>query len=223
VNALPEERIRVVLADDHPMFREGMRAVLDALPEMELVADVGTGADAVEVALAIQPDVVVMDVQMPDLNGIDATRRIVTASPHVAVLVLTMFDDDDSVFAAMRAGARGYLLKGADHAELARAIRAVANGEAIFGPSVARRVMGYFAAATRDHHPALAGLTPREREVLELVAQGRGNAEIARALAVSAKTVRNHVSNIFTKLQVADRTEAILRARQAGLGRAPDP
>jgi DNA-binding NarL/FixJ family response regulator len=155
------------------------------------------------------------------LNGIDATRRIITMSPHLAVLMLTMFDDDDSVFAAMRAGARGYVLKGADHAELARAIRAVANGEAIFGPSVARRVMGYFAAAAaanRADHPALVDLTQREREVLELVAQGRNNLDISRTLGVSSKTIRNHVSNIFTKLQVADRTEAILRARQAGLG-----
>ncbi len=217
-----DDPIKVLLADDHPMFLEGLRALLGALPDTEIVAEVATGVAAVEAALAHQPDVVVMDVQMPDLNGIDATRRIIATSPHIAVLVLTMFDDDDSVFAAMRAGARGYLLKGADHDELARAIRAVANGEAIFGPSVARRVMGYFAAAAAasiEDNPALVDLTAREREVLELVAQGRNNPDIARALTVSSKTVRNHVSNIFTKLQVADRAEAIVRARQAGLGR----
>jgi DNA-binding NarL/FixJ family response regulator len=171
----------------------------------------------VEEAASLQPDVVVMDLHMPDLNGIEATRQIVAASPHVGVLVLTMFEDDDSVFAAMRAGARGYLLKGAGQDEILRAVRAVGSGEAIFGPAIAERVLEYFSGP----QPATAfpELTEREREVLELIARGRNNTEIARHFVLSEKTVRNHVSNIFTKLHVADRAQAIVRAREAGLGR----
>lgn len=211
------EPLRVLLADDHPVFRRGLRMLLDAQPEgAEIVGEASNGAEAVELARELQPDVVVMDLQMPELNGIEATQRIVEESPHIGVLVLTMFEDDDSVFAAMRAGARGYLLKGADQAEIVRAIHAVGSGEAIFGPHIARRVMDFF-SGERTAVP-FPDLTAREREVLELVAQGRSNADITRTLVLSPKTVRNHVSNVFTKLQVADRAQAIVRAREAGLG-----
>ena len=211
------EPLRVLLADDHPVFRRGLRMLLDAQPEgAEIVGEASNGLEAVELARELQPDVVVMDLQMPELNGIEATQRIVEESPHIGVLVLTMFEDDDSVFAAMRAGARGYLLKGADQAEIVRAIHAVGSGEAIFGPHIARRVMDFF-SGERTAVP-FPDLTAREREVLELVAQGRSNAEITRTLVLSPKTVRNHVSNVFTKLQVADRAQAIVRAREAGLG-----
>jgi DNA-binding NarL/FixJ family response regulator len=213
------DAVRVLLADDHPLYRRGLRALLDGAAT-QVVGEVEDGAAAVAQAQALQPDVVVMDLHMPCLDGVEATRRIVTASPHVGVLVLTMHDDDDSVFAAMRAGARGYLLKGADAAEITRAVAAVAGGEAIFGPSVARRVLEWFAAPR-----SLAGaagfpaLTERENEVLDLLAAGRSNGEIAAALVLSPKTVRNHVSNVFAKLQVADRAQAIVLAREAGLGR----
>jgi DNA-binding NarL/FixJ family response regulator len=198
------------------MFRGGLRLVLDAVTEFDVVGEAGGGEEAVAMAAELQPDIVVMDLQMPGVNGIDATRNITTTSPHVAVLVLTMFDDDNSVFTAMRAGARGYVLKGAGDQEIVRAIRAVGNGEAIFGPAIARRVLGYFSSPVPA--PAFPELTAREREVLNLVAAGRNNQEIARQLSVSVKTVRNHLSNIFSKLQVADRAQAILRAREAGLG-----
>jgi DNA-binding NarL/FixJ family response regulator len=213
--------LRVVIADDHPVFREGLRSLLSTDSEIEVVAEVASGADAVTRVDELQPDVVIMDLHMPGLDGVAATRDILGRSPHVAVLVLTMFDDDDSVFAAMRAGARGYLLKGAGAGDIARAIRAVGSGEAIFGPDVARRVMEYF-TTPRPELSAMAfpELTDREREVLELIAQGRNNAWIARHFVLSPKTIRNHVSNIFTKLQVADRAEAIVRAREAGLGQA---
>ena len=211
------EPLRVLLADDHPVFRRGLRMLLDAQPDgAEIVGEASNGTEAVELARELQPDVVVMDLQMPELNGIEATQRIVEESPHIGVLVLTMFEDDDSVFAAMRAGARGYLLKGADQAEIVRAIHAVGSGEAIFGPHIARRVMDFF-SGERTAVP-FPELTAREREVLELVAQGRSNADITRTLVLSPKTVRNHVSNVFTKLQVADRAQAIVRAREAGLG-----
>jgi DNA-binding NarL/FixJ family response regulator len=214
------ERVRVLVADDHPLFREGLRAVLSHSDDLQIVGEAASGAQAVDLALELQPDVIVMDLQMPELNGVEATRRIVEQSPHVGVLVLTMYEDDDSVFAAMRAGARGYLLKGADDEETLRAIRAVGSGDAIFGPSVAERLITFFTAA---HSPpqAFPDLSAREREVLELLARGEGNAAIARRLGISQKTVRNHVSNVFTKLRVADRSEAIVRAREAGLGMGP--
>lgn len=211
--------IRVLLADDHPVFRHGLRALLGALPDVEVVADSADGVEAVRLAMAERPDVVVMDLQMPNLDGISATRRIVESAPEVGVLVLTMFEDDESVFAAMRAGARGYLVKGADSPEVQRAIAAVSAGEAIFGPGVAERVLGYLTRplSARDD-VVFPQLTDREREVLELIAAGHQNAAIASRLSLSPKTVRNNVSSIFTKLQVADRSEAIVRARRAGLG-----
>jgi DNA-binding NarL/FixJ family response regulator len=213
------DRLRVLIADDHMLFRDGLRALLGSAVDTELVGEAATGDEAVSLATNLQPDVVLMDIQMPGLNGIEATRSIVQASPRVNVLILTMFDDDASVFAAMRAGARGYLLKGAKHAETLRAIRAVGDGEAIFSPSIAARLMDFFASIRPVAVPqAFPELSDREREVLSLIAEGCKNADIAARLVLSPKTVRNHVSNILDKLQVADRAEAMLRARGAGLG-----
>jgi DNA-binding NarL/FixJ family response regulator len=214
-----ERTIRILMADDHAVFREGLRFVLGSEPDMEVVGEAATGREAVERAAGLGPDVVLMDIQMPDTNGIEATRRILGANSNVGVVVLTMFEDDDSVFSAMRAGARGYVLKGADPSEILKVVRAVAEGEAYFGAEIARRLTDFF-SAPRPASPAepFPELTAREREVLDLIAQGHNNARIARLLFVSPKTVRNHISNIFTKLQIADRTQAILRAREAGLG-----
>ncbi|MCI0396374.1 MAG: response regulator transcription factor [Chloroflexi bacterium] len=213
------EAIRILIADDHTLFREGLRALFQSLPDTEVVGEADNGAAAVAQAEQIQPDVVLMDIQMPGDNGIEATRQIVRTSPHVGVIIVTMFEDDDSVFAAMRAGARGYVLKGAGQEEMVRVIQAVARGEALFGPAIAARLQKFFAqprpAAADELFP---DLTEREREILDLIAQGRNNTNIARTLTISVKTVRNHVSNIFSKLQVADRAEAIIRARNAGLG-----
>jgi DNA-binding NarL/FixJ family response regulator len=210
------EPIRVLVADDHPLFRDGLIALLHDEPDTELTGTAATGTEAVDLARETQPDVVVMDLQMPGLNGIEATRRIVADSPHIAVLVLTMFDDDDSIFSALRAGARGYLLKGADREQIRCGIQAAANGEIIFGAQLAERMLGYFTAAAPP--PVFPQLTEREREVLELVAQGQDNTSIAARLRLSQKTVRNNVSNILAKLQVADRAQAIVRARDVGLG-----
>ena len=197
-----------------------MRALLDAVADVELIGEAADGDEAVAAALALEPDVVLMDLRMPGLNGIDATRKILAAAPDAGILVLTMFEDDDSVFAAMRAGARGYLLKGSEQDEVMRAIRAIASGEAIFGPAIARRLIGYFSSANAEAFPEL---TAREREVLELMAQGRNNQVIAGELTLSLKTVRNHVSNVFNKLHVTDRAGAIVKAREAGMGRSqPD-
>jgi len=215
--------IRVVVADDHPVVRAGLTALLSSLPGVEVVGVAATGREALREVVTTRPDVAVLDLQMPDLDGFAATRELARAAPGVAVLVLTMFDDDDSVFAAMRAGARGYLVKGAEQDEIARAIHAVASGEAIFGPGVARRVLGFFSAPPQSAQP-FPELTPREREVLNLLAAGLSNAAIGRRLGVAAKTVANTVSSIFTKLRVAGRPEAIVRARDAGLGSvAPSP
>ncbi len=210
--------VRVVVADDHPIVRDGLRALLASLPDMEMVGEATTGREAVRSAVADRPDVIVMDLRMPDLDGTTATAEICRVAPDVAVLVLTMLDDDDSVFAAMRAGARGYLVKGASQQEIVRAITAAAAGEAIFGPGVARRVLRFFASPPAAE-PAFPELSPREREVLDLIASGLTNSAIAGRLGLSAKTVGNHTSAIFAKLQVAGRAEAIIRAREAGLGR----
>ena len=214
------EALRVLVADDNPRFRAGLKALLTAAPDTEVAGEATTGDEAVALANRLQPDVILMDIQMPGLNGIEATRRILSTSPHIGILVLTMFEDDDTVFAAMRAGARGYLLKGALKAEILRAIRGVASGEAVFGPAIARRLMQYFAAPRQSPNvPAdtFPDLTEREREILTLIAQGRDNQAIADRLFLSLKTVRNHVSSILAKLQVADRTQAAVRAREAGL------
>jgi DNA-binding NarL/FixJ family response regulator len=211
-------RVRILIADDHPMFRFGLRALLKAEPMMEVVGEATTGDEAITLALTHDPDVVLMDLNMPGINGIDATRQITRANPRIGILVVTMFDDD-SIFAAMRAGARGYILKGVAGDETLRAITAVAKGEAIFSPAVAQRLIRYFAAppaaATAVPFPEL---TEREREVLALIAKGLTNTAIADHLYLSPKTIRNLVSSIFSKLQVADRAEAIIRARNAGLG-----
>lgn len=215
------EPIRVLIADDHPMFRDGLAALVNRVDDLSVVGEATSGDEAVRLAAETQPDVILMDLKMPGLSGIDATRQIVATSPHIRVLVITMFEDDHLVFTALRAGARGYVLKDGDEEELLRAIRAVASGEAIFSPTIAQRLIDYFASPwpTVPAH-LFPELTEREREILNLIAQGRSNAEIAQRLFLSPKTVANHVSNIFSKLQVADRAEAIVRAREAGLGRA---
>jgi DNA-binding NarL/FixJ family response regulator len=210
--------IRVVIADDHPAFRAGLRLMLGAADEMEVVGEAEDGHQVVALAAEAAPDVVVMDLRMPGLDGIEATRRVHAADPDIGVVVLTMFEDDESVFAAMRAGAGGYVLKGAEQDEILRAIRAVSAGEAIFGPSIARRIVEHFSTGSGSGKAAFPTLTDREREVLDLIAAGKGNAVIAHDLMLTLKTVRNHVSNIFTKLQVSDRAAAIVKARDAGFG-----
>ena len=220
------DTIRILIVDDHQLFRDGLRALLLSAPDTEVVGEAANGKEAIQLAAETQPHVILMDIQMPDGDGIAATRQITAANPQIGVLMVTMFEDDQSVFAAMRAGARGYILKGARHEEMLRAIRAVGSGEAIFSPAIASRMMAFFAhPQTAPPRPAaapndtLAELTEREREILALVAQGQSNADIAAALTISVKTVRNHVSNILNKLQVADRAQAALRARDAGLGK----
>ena len=213
------ELVRVLVVDDHPLYRDGMRGLLESVEGMEVVGEATSGEEAIELSESLQPDVVLMDIQMPGINGIDATRRILQHSPDKAILMVTMFEDDDSVFAAMRAGARGYLLKDSRGEKVAVAIRAVAGGEAIFSPGIARRMMSFFSQAPTAPQRAFPELTVREEELLSLIAQGRTNQEIAKELFLSLKTVRNHVSNIYLKLQVADRSQAVIRAREAGLGR----
>ena len=212
-------QIRVLVADDHPTFRRGLGALLESVDGMAVVGEAPDGEIAVAKTAELAPDVVVMDLAMPGLNGVEATRRITAAQPSVAVLVLSMLDEDESVFAAMRAGARGYVVKGSATDDVVRAIESVAHGDAVFGPAVASRVLSYLTRPLSARDPVLfPELSDREREVLELLARGLPNAEIARRLVLSPKTVRNHVSNVFAKLQVRDRTEAMLRAQRAGLG-----
>ena len=215
--------LRVLIVDDHPPFRAGLRALLVTDERLVVVAEASTGAAAIAAVASSAPDVVLMDVHMPGVDGVEATRRIIDAAPHVAIVVLTMHDDDGTVFAALRAGARGYLLKGASRAELLRAIHAAAAGEALFGAAIARRMMAYFGRPAPAAAPPFPELTGREHQILELVAAGRSNTDIADRLGVAPKTIRNHVSTIFAKLQVRDRAEAIVRAREAGLGEPPPP
>jgi DNA-binding NarL/FixJ family response regulator len=217
--------IRVVIADDHPVFRRGLRAALSDATEVTVTGEVTDGVAAIAAALENRADVILMDLHMPGMTGIDATREIRRAAPGVAVLVLTMFDNDESLFTAMRAGARGYLVKGAEQDEIVRAIVAVAAGDAVFGAGIAGRALAYFAAApsgTRAARP-FPELTDREMEVLRLVADGLTTADIARRLRLSDKTVRNHTSNVVAKLRVEDRAQAIVRARRAGLGQPDGP
>jgi DNA-binding NarL/FixJ family response regulator len=215
--------IKVLIADDHAFYREGVRAFLSNAPDIHVVGEAGHGDEVIAKASEFQPDVILMDLKMPGTNGIEATRRIHETNPKIGVLVLTMFDDDDSVFAAMRAGARGYLLKDADKDEVVRAIVAVERGEAIFSPAIAQRMIQYFSAPSASSKKSQPGefaeLTERELEILNLIARGDNNNTIANKLSLSIKTVQNYVSSILMKLQVADRSQAIVRAREAGLGK----
>ena len=210
--------VRVVLADDHPMYRFGLRAVLDASPEVEVVGEASDGAELLAVVNQCMPDVVLTDLSMPRLSGAAAIDELARRHPQLGVLVLTMHEDDASLFGALRAGARGYLLKGADREEIVRAVLAVAGGDAVYGGAVARRVIDAL-TGTGSRAPAFPELTERERQVLELLAAGLATGRIAQRLALSDKTVRNHVSAVLTKLQVPDRSAAVARAREAGLGR----
>ena len=210
--------IRILIADDHPVFRYGLRALLRTEPATEVAGEATSGEEVIVLAASLQPDVILMDINLPGINGIEATRSILATHPQISILMLTMFDDDDSIFAAMRAGARGYLLKGADGDETVRAIHVVSSGEAIFSSTIARRLMQYLEVPRLTAPPrAFPELTEREREILTLIARGYTNTAIADRLVLSSKTVRNHVSNIFSKLQVPDRARAIIRARDAGL------
>jgi len=213
-----EKDIRVLIADDHTLFRDGLVALLNSVSEIDVVCTAQDGEEAIQLAADSQPDVVLMDLLMPKVNGIEATKQIIQTSPHIGVVMLTMFEVDESVFAAMRAGARGYILKGADQEDVLRAIHAVARGEALFGPSIATRLMDFFTPPVSEPAQAFPELTEREHEILALIAQGSNNSEIAEQLHISLKTVRNHVSNIYNKMQVTDRVQAVLRAREAGLG-----
>jgi DNA-binding NarL/FixJ family response regulator len=211
--------LALLVADDSEPFRAGLGALVASLDGMVVVGNATDGDEAIALALDLQPDVVLMDLNMPGRNGIEATRAIVSAAPHIAVLILTMHEDDESVFAAVQAGARGYLVKGARQAELMRAVRSVAEGGAVFGPAIARRMVDFFAvAAHASAAAAFPELTAREREILNLIARGHANGQIAEQLGLSTKTVRNNVSNIFTKIQVVDRAQAIVKAREAGIG-----
>jgi len=216
------ETIQLLIADDHALFREGLRALFSAIEGIELVGEATTGQEAIDIVAELQPDVVLMDIDMPGMSGVEATRSILRKAPSTGIVMVTMLEDDASVFSAMRAGARGYVLKGAQPTELLQTIRAVANGQALFGPAIATRMMRFFNETnarfkTSQPEDAFPELTPRELEVLELIAQGCKNSEIAEKLVISDKTVRNHITNIFSKLQVADRAQAIIKAREAGL------
>lgn len=214
---MSDDPVRILLADDHPVYLDGLAGLLAATDDLAVVGQASTGAEAIELAESLTPDVAVLDLNMPVVNGVDAARRIVGSAPHTAVLILTMYDDDALVFQAIQAGARGYVLKSADPAAVLAAIRAVARGEAIFGAAVAQRLSTWFSTMANDRSPFVQ-LTPRERQALDLIARGWGNPAIAQSMGVSAKTIRNLVSNVFAKLQVADRAAAIAKAREAGLG-----
>jgi DNA-binding NarL/FixJ family response regulator len=214
------ETIRILIADDHPMFRKGLRTLLESEQDFEVIGEATTGDEAIAMADASNPDVILLDLQMPGKTGFEAARAISANSPHIHILVVTLFHDDESIFAALRAGARGYVLKDANDEEMLRAIWAAARGEAIFSPGVASRMIGFFASSRQDlPQDIFSDLTAREREILELIARGEANASIAERLCLSLKTVRNTVSNIYSKLQVVDRAQAVIRARDAGLGR----
>jgi DNA-binding NarL/FixJ family response regulator len=213
------ERIRTLLADDHTLFRKGIRTILEQMENLDVLGEASTGEEVAALARELVPDVILMDIQMPGMNGIEATRQILKDNPHIGVVLVTMFDDAESVFSGMRAGARGYVLKEADPQELRRAIEAAHVGEVLLCPIIAKKVLVHFGDVPRgDQPPSLyEDLTQRELEVLQLAAEGRSNKEIAAALVISEKTVKNHVANIFSKLQVNDRTQAILYALRTGL------
>jgi DNA-binding NarL/FixJ family response regulator len=218
--------IHILIADDHLFYREGVRSLLSGVPDVEIVGEASNGAEAVQLASRLNPDVILMDLKMPGMSGIEATHEILRSRPNVGILIVTMFDDDDSVFAMLRAGARGYILKDADQDELLRAIQSVHSGEAIFSPTIAGRMASFFANPPKTRGMAQPGsgesfsdLTEREQEILELIARGQNNSAIANRLSLSLKTVQNYVSNILNKLQAADRVEAMLKAREAGLGK----
>jgi|ERR1051326_4003961 DNA-binding NarL/FixJ family response regulator len=213
------EQLRIIIVDDHPLFRHGLATLVRGESDFELVGEATSGEEAITLAAELQPDVILMDIQMPGVNGIEAIRQIVHTSPHIRILVITMFEDDNSVFTAMRAGARGYILKDAQKADVLRAIRAVGQNEAIFSPAIAGRLIAFFNEPWPEAPThAFPELTAREQEILALIAQGKNNSDIAAHLVLSPRTVRNYVSNIFSKLQVADRAQAIVRAREGGLG-----
>jgi DNA-binding NarL/FixJ family response regulator len=217
------EKIRLLVADDHALFREGLQALFSATPGIEIVGEAASGEETAALAEKLLPDIILMDINMPDMDGIQATRRILRANPTIGVIMVTMLEEDASLFAAMRAGARGYVLKGAHHQELLQTVQAVASGQVLFGPSTASRIMGFFQEIEADIKPSLPEdvfpeLTPRELEVLKLIAHGTNNSQIAEQLVITDKTVRNHITSIFSKLQVADRAQAIIKARDAGLG-----
>lgn len=216
------DTIRLLIVDDHALFREGLRALFSAITDIELVGEATTGQEALGIVEELQPDVVLMDIDMPGMSGVEATRSILRKTPTTGIVMVTMLEDDASVFSAMRAGARGYVLKGAQPKELLQTIRAVASGQALFGPAIATRMMRFFNEQEAHFKASLPEeafpeLTPRELEVLELIGQGDKNSDIAEKLVISNKTVRNHITNIFSKLQVADRAQAIIKARDAGL------
>jgi DNA-binding NarL/FixJ family response regulator len=218
-------KIRVLIVDDHTLFREGVQAILKGAEDVEAVGEAASGAEAVRQTRLLRPDVVLMDIQMPDMNGIEATEAILSAFPDTGVIMVTMLEDDDFLFAAMVAGARGYVLKGADKGEMLQSIRAVADGQAIFGPALASRLSEFFrearsAVKRMQQVKRFPDLTDRENEILDLIAQGKDNREIALVLTISMKTVSNHISNIFGKLQVANRSQAIVMARDAGMGKS---
>ena len=217
---MSKQPIHILVVDDHKLFREGLIALLRAAPETAVVGEAANGTEAIAQAEIAAPDIILMDIQMPDMNGIEATRRILADHPQTGVIMLTMLEDDDSLFAAMRAGARGYILKGADKAEVLRTVTAVAEGQALFGPAFAGQLTSFFqrGGGRETVVTPFPDLTDRERELLRLIAQGLNNNDIAARLNISGKTVSNHISNIFNKLHIADRAEAIVKARDAGLG-----